>query len=88
MVPIVQEFYASLQDYKSRNIDSHIWDIVFVRGIEVKEVGESSHPKLDWMIQWMKDSGPIFQEFAKQNNINVPNYTPEMFGHMTLGHAE
>ncbi|MBA0730914.1 hypothetical protein Golax_025984, partial [Gossypium laxum] len=44
------------------------------------EFGESSHPKLDWMIQWMQESGLIFQEFAKQNNIEVPNYTLDMFG--------
>ncbi|MBA0753536.1 hypothetical protein Gogos_020086 [Gossypium gossypioides] len=43
------------------------------------DVGESSHPKLDWMILWMQESGPIFQEFARQNNIRVPNYTPDMF---------
>ncbi|MBA0756378.1 hypothetical protein Gogos_022090 [Gossypium gossypioides] len=24
------------------------------------DVGESSHPKLDWMIQWMQELGPIF----------------------------
>ncbi|MBA0795818.1 hypothetical protein Gohar_006650 [Gossypium harknessii] len=36
-----------------------------------QDVSESSHPKLDWMIQWMQESGPIFQEFARQNNIQA-----------------
>ncbi|KAK5812537.1 hypothetical protein PVK06_027972 [Gossypium arboreum] len=26
----------------------------------------------------IKESGPIFQEFARQNNIRVPNYMPDM----------
>ncbi|MBA0613272.1 hypothetical protein Godav_013742 [Gossypium davidsonii] len=36
VVPIVQEFYASLLDHESRNNDDHIWDTAFVRGIKVK----------------------------------------------------
>ncbi|KAH1073343.1 hypothetical protein J1N35_025671 [Gossypium stocksii] len=34
MVPMVQEFYASLQDQEPRNTEGHIWDIVSVRGKE------------------------------------------------------
>ncbi|MBA0837804.1 hypothetical protein Goarm_009925 [Gossypium armourianum] len=45
-----------------------------------QEVRKSSHPKLDWMIHWMQELGLIFQEFARQNNIRVPNYTLNMFG--------
>ncbi|MBA0824888.1 hypothetical protein Goarm_021525 [Gossypium armourianum] len=44
-----------------------------------QDVSESSHPKLDWMIQWMQESRPILQEIARQNNIRVPSYTPDMF---------
>ncbi|MBA0643940.1 hypothetical protein Goklo_028182 [Gossypium klotzschianum] len=36
MVSIVQEFYASLWDKESRNIECHMWDIVPVRGKEVR----------------------------------------------------
>ncbi|MFQ6625977.1 hypothetical protein Gotur_005595 [Gossypium turneri] len=53
-----------------------------------QDVSESSHPKLDWMIQWMQESGPIFQEFARQNNIQVPNYTLDMFGPKNLEQKE
>ncbi|MFQ6624184.1 hypothetical protein Gotur_003343, partial [Gossypium turneri] len=35
VVSIVQEFYASLWDQESRNIECHMWDIVPVRGKEV-----------------------------------------------------
>ncbi|KAH1046747.1 hypothetical protein J1N35_037531, partial [Gossypium stocksii] len=56
-----------------------------LRSIEAQQdVGESSHPKLDWMIKWMQESGPNFQEFAKQKTIRVPNYTPNMFGPTNL----
>ncbi|MBA0722640.1 hypothetical protein Golax_003298 [Gossypium laxum] len=37
-------------------------------------------PKDVVVVPWMQESGPIFQEFARQNNIRVPNYTPDMFG--------
>ncbi|MBA0711104.1 hypothetical protein Golax_010330 [Gossypium laxum] len=40
------------------------------------------------MIQWMQESGPIFQEFAKQNSISVPNYTPDIFGPTNLEKEE
>ncbi|MFQ6629017.1 hypothetical protein Gotur_007504 [Gossypium turneri] len=40
------------------------------------------------MIQWMQESGPIFQEFAKQNSILFPNYTPDMFGPTNLEQKE
>ncbi|KAG8473207.1 hypothetical protein CXB51_035129 [Gossypium anomalum] len=36
VVPVVQEFYASLRDQESRNIEGHIWDTVPVRGKEVQ----------------------------------------------------
>ncbi|KAH1121907.1 hypothetical protein J1N35_005067 [Gossypium stocksii] len=36
VVPIVQEFYASLQDHDSRNTEGRIWDMVLVRGKEVQ----------------------------------------------------
>ncbi|MBA0570638.1 hypothetical protein Golob_004257 [Gossypium lobatum] len=101
------KFYVSLQDPKSRDTENRMWDMVFVRGKEVKsrsasvngstrtwkgelvarrlkqpqeEVGESSHPKLDWMTQRIQKLGPIFQEFARQNNIQFPNYALDMFG--------
>ncbi|MBA0803598.1 hypothetical protein Gohar_013791 [Gossypium harknessii] len=31
-----------------------------------QDVGENSHLKLDWMIQWMQESGLIFEEFASE----------------------
>ncbi|MBA0708955.1 hypothetical protein Golax_024030 [Gossypium laxum] len=40
------------------------------------------------MIQWMQESGPIFQEFARQNNIWVANYTLDMFGPKNLEQKE
>ncbi|KAH1114174.1 hypothetical protein J1N35_007552 [Gossypium stocksii] len=40
------------------------------------------------MIRWMQESKSIFQEFVKQNNIWVPNYTPNMFGPMPFGQEE
>ncbi|MBA0878586.1 hypothetical protein Goshw_013236, partial [Gossypium schwendimanii] len=37
MLPIiVQEFYASLWDHESRNTEGCIWDMVLVRGKEVR----------------------------------------------------
>ncbi|KAH1057221.1 hypothetical protein J1N35_035286 [Gossypium stocksii] len=36
MVPIVQFFYAYLQDQESRNTNGHIWDTVLVQGKEVQ----------------------------------------------------
>ncbi|MBA0789315.1 hypothetical protein Gotri_026034 [Gossypium trilobum] len=36
VVSIVQEFYASLRHYKSRNTEGHMWDIVPERGKEVR----------------------------------------------------
>ncbi|MBA0761458.1 hypothetical protein Gotri_024106 [Gossypium trilobum] len=36
VVSIVQEFYASLWDQESRNIECHMWDIVLVRWKEVR----------------------------------------------------
>ncbi|MBA0716224.1 hypothetical protein Golax_015073, partial [Gossypium laxum] len=53
-----------------------------------QDVGENSHLKLDWMIQWMKESGLIFEEFARYNNIWVPNYTPDMFGPTNMEQEE
>ncbi|KAH1129791.1 hypothetical protein J1N35_001169, partial [Gossypium stocksii] len=44
------------------------------------EIDESSHSKLDWMMHWMQELCLIFQEFARQDNIKVPNYTSDMFG--------
>ncbi|MBA0711394.1 hypothetical protein Golax_010583 [Gossypium laxum] len=40
------------------------------------------------MIQWMQELGPIFQEFARQNNIQVSNYTPDMFGPIKMEQEE
>ncbi|MBA0697825.1 hypothetical protein Goari_021349, partial [Gossypium aridum] len=34
--PIVQEFYASLRDRESRNTKGCMWDMVLVRGKEVR----------------------------------------------------
>ncbi|MFQ6634937.1 hypothetical protein Gotur_010256 [Gossypium turneri] len=53
-----------------------------------QDVGENSHLKLDWMIQWMQESGLIFEEFARYNNIWVPNYTPNMFGPTNMEQEE
>ncbi|MBA0727533.1 hypothetical protein Golax_000512 [Gossypium laxum] len=36
VVPIVKEFYASLWDHETRNIECHIWELVLVRGKEVR----------------------------------------------------
>ncbi|MBA0880967.1 hypothetical protein Goshw_011411, partial [Gossypium schwendimanii] len=36
VVPIIKEFYASLQDQESRNIERHMWDMVLVWGKEVR----------------------------------------------------
>lgn len=47
-----------------------------------QEISESSDRKLDWMIKWMQETGLIFQEFAAQNNMRVPNYSSNMFGLM------
>ncbi|MFQ6658135.1 hypothetical protein Gotur_027528, partial [Gossypium turneri] len=40
------------------------------------------------MIQWMQESGPIFQEFARQNNIRVLNYTLHIFGPTNMEQEE
>ncbi|MBA0680014.1 hypothetical protein Goari_011746 [Gossypium aridum] len=32
------------------------------------------------LVRGKEESRTIFQEFARQNNIRVPNYTPDMFG--------
>ncbi|MBA0608989.1 hypothetical protein Godav_021130 [Gossypium davidsonii] len=37
---------------------------------------------------WMQESGPIFQEFARQNSIWVPNHTPDMFGPTNIKQIE
>lgn len=34
--------------------------------------------KLDWMIHWMQELGPIIQEFVRQNNIREPNCPPNL----------
>ncbi|KAH1032019.1 hypothetical protein J1N35_044193 [Gossypium stocksii] len=36
MVPIIQEFYASLWDRESRNTEGCMWDMVLVQGKEVR----------------------------------------------------
>ncbi|MBA0860762.1 hypothetical protein Goshw_020986, partial [Gossypium schwendimanii] len=36
VVPIIQEFYASLWDQEFRNTEGHMWDMVLVRGKEVR----------------------------------------------------
>lgn len=36
-----------------------------------QEIGESSSPKIDQMIKWMQETGPILQEFAWQNNMST-----------------
>ncbi|MFQ6640956.1 hypothetical protein Gotur_014547, partial [Gossypium turneri] len=36
VVSIVQEFYASLRDNESRNIEGHMWEMVPVQGKEVR----------------------------------------------------
>ncbi|MBA0726540.1 hypothetical protein Golax_002363, partial [Gossypium laxum] len=71
-VPVVQEIYASLKDEEFRTTEDHMWEIIYVRGKEVRrlirdqqDVDDSIRPKLDWM----QESGQIFQEFARQNNI-------------------
>ncbi|MBA0679881.1 hypothetical protein Goari_011626 [Gossypium aridum] len=33
-----------------------------------QDIGENSHPKLDWMIQWMQELGPIFKEFMSKKD--------------------
>ncbi|MBA0670514.1 hypothetical protein Goklo_025194 [Gossypium klotzschianum] len=38
--------------------------------------------------QWMQESEPIFQAFARQNNILVPGYTLDMFGPTNLEQEE
>ncbi|MBA0664242.1 hypothetical protein Goklo_004281, partial [Gossypium klotzschianum] len=40
------------------------------------------------MMQWIQESGPIFQEFARQSNIQVPNYTPNMSRPANTGQGE
>ncbi|KAK5842570.1 hypothetical protein PVK06_004943 [Gossypium arboreum] len=72
VVPIIQKFYASLRDQKSRNTKGRIWDMVLV---------------------WEKEvqgglNGNIAQEFARKNNILVPNYTLDMFGPTNLEQKE
>ncbi|KAK5771871.1 hypothetical protein PVK06_048125 [Gossypium arboreum] len=37
VVPIVQDFYASLRDHKSRNTEGCMWDMVLVRGKKVQK---------------------------------------------------
>ncbi|MBA0553934.1 hypothetical protein Golob_013073, partial [Gossypium lobatum] len=131
VVPIIQEFYASLHDQESRNIEGRMWDMNdFIDEIDLEyfrdmdmdickvvsqtnkdwnkrqqdmtttltlsqrltqaqqDIGENSHPKLDWMIQWMQELGPIFKEFMRQNNIWVPNYTLDMFELANMEHGE
>ncbi|MBA0686983.1 hypothetical protein Goari_014546, partial [Gossypium aridum] len=36
VAPIIQEFYASLWDQEFRNTEGHMWDMVLVRGKEVR----------------------------------------------------
>ncbi|MBA0853634.1 hypothetical protein Goshw_020118 [Gossypium schwendimanii] len=36
VVPIIQEFYASLRDQESRNIEGRTWDMVLVWGKKVR----------------------------------------------------
>ncbi|MBA0770639.1 hypothetical protein Gotri_019247 [Gossypium trilobum] len=62
----------------SRNI---IEDTLFQQYTEI-------HLNLDWMIQWMQESGLIFEEFARYNNIWVSNYTPDMFGPTNMEQEE
>ncbi|MFQ6666505.1 hypothetical protein Gotur_032825 [Gossypium turneri] len=89
VVLVNQEFYASLRDQESRNTEGHCGKQYLstpassqrkAKPTAQQEVRKSSHPKLDWMIHWMQELGLIFQEFARQNNIRVPNYTLNMFG--------
>ncbi|MBA0766830.1 hypothetical protein Gotri_015833 [Gossypium trilobum] len=35
VVPVVQEFYASLRDQEFGNTEGHMWELVPVRGMEV-----------------------------------------------------
>ncbi|MBA0699214.1 hypothetical protein Goari_000869, partial [Gossypium aridum] len=43
MVPIVQEFYASLRDHESRNTEGCMWDMVLVQGKEMRVT-----PRIIW----------------------------------------
>ncbi|KAK5825605.1 hypothetical protein PVK06_020461 [Gossypium arboreum] len=54
---------------------SIIVDTLFQRYIEV----QAKQIKY-WNKRQQEESRPIFQEFAKQNNIRVPNYTPTWVG--------
>ncbi|MBA0854651.1 hypothetical protein Goshw_003162 [Gossypium schwendimanii] len=49
---------------------------------------ESSSAKIDEMIRWMQETGPVIQEFARQNNMRIPNYPQDMFGPTHLEHEE
>lgn len=53
-----------------------------VRSTTQQEISTSNTQKLDWMIHWIQELGPIFQEYARKNNMRVPNYSPDMFGLM------
>ncbi|MBA0614665.1 hypothetical protein Godav_014931 [Gossypium davidsonii] len=97
VVPVVQEFYASLQDQEFGNTEDIDMDNII--NFLTEGMGEWKYrlvaPALNvsnvntfrvvllYVIlqkkQWMQESKPIFQEFARKNNIQVPNHTPDMF---------
>ncbi|MFQ6636536.1 hypothetical protein Gotur_012606 [Gossypium turneri] len=41
--------------------------------------------KLDGMIRWLQETGPVLQEFARMNGLRAPNYPPYMFS-LTTNH--
>ncbi|MBA0618590.1 hypothetical protein Godav_027910 [Gossypium davidsonii] len=45
-----------------------------------QERSESTSEKIDRMIRWMQERGPILQDFVRRNNMRIPNYPPDMFG--------
>lgn len=53
----------------------------------VRKMGKSREAKIDGMIRWLQEMGPILQEFARRKNIRVPIYLPYMFG-PTQSHQE
>ncbi|MBA0646330.1 hypothetical protein Goklo_014303 [Gossypium klotzschianum] len=73
---IICDFYNA-QFYDQDFIDET--DLEYFRDINMdKIINYLTEGREEW--KYRLESGSIFQEFARQNNIRVLNYTPDMFG--------
>ncbi|MBA0791406.1 hypothetical protein Gohar_015985 [Gossypium harknessii] len=79
VVPVVQEFYASLRDQASRSTKGHIW--------ETRKqicIGKLIYQNMKRCANGKK-VGVFFPHLVTALCRKVPNYTPDMFG---LTHPE